>query len=73
MFGCLHSEADHTRQEQTRPGQTRHKQASVTGTVVTYLNFWDLTAYVKARRDNVLLALSGARNQWLFFSKHESN
>jgi hypothetical protein len=60
MFGCLQSEADHTRQEQTRPGQTKQRQVSVIGTVVTYLNFWDLTAYVKARRDNVLFTLSEA-------------
>jgi len=60
MFGCLQSEADHTRQEQTRPGHTRQRQASVIGTLVRYLNFWDSTTYVKARRDNVLFALSGA-------------
>jgi len=32
----------------------------VIGTLITYVNFWGSTAYIKTRRDNVLLALSGA-------------
>jgi len=60
-YGCLQSETDHTKQQQTRPGQTRQRQASVTGNLVTYLNFLDSAVYVnKARNDNVLPALSGA-------------